>query len=83
MINKQDIFASSGQQTQGYSSSDYAGGMIPNTIAMAEDVNSFGNKLDTDVNSVCKEVASVITSGVLDKDGGDGQVLMALRLRSY
>lgn len=75
MINKQDIFASSGQQTQGYSSSDYAGGMIPNTIAMAEDVNSFGNKLDTDVNSVCKEVASVITSGVLDKDGGDGQVL--------
>lgn len=75
MINKQDIFASSGQQTQGYSSSDYVGGMIPNTVAMAEDVNSFGNKLDTDVSSVCKEVANVITSGVLDKDGGDGQTL--------
>ena len=77
MINKQNIFASSGQQTQGYSASDYVGGMIPNTIAMAEDVNSFGNTLDTDLNSVCKEVANVITNGVIDKDGGDGQVLNA------
>lgn len=77
MINKQNIFASSGQQTQGYSASDYVGGMIPNTIAMAEDVNSFGNMLDTDVSSVCKEVANVVTNGVLDKDGGEGEALNA------
>ena len=77
MINKQNIFASSGQQTQGYSASDYVGGMIPNTIAMAEDVNSFGNTMDTDLSSVCKEVANVITNGVLDKDGGDGEALNA------
>lgn len=77
MINKQNIFASSGQQTQGYGTSQYVGGMIPNTIAMAEDVNSFGNMMDTDLSSVCKEVANVITNGVLDKDGGDGQALNA------
>lgn len=77
MINKQNIFASAGQQTQGYGTSQYIGGMIPNTIAMAEDVNSFGNMLDTDLSSVCKEVANVVTTGVLDKDGGDGQELNA------
>ena len=77
MINKQNIFASAGQQTQGYGTSQYVGGMVPNTIAMAEDVNSFGNTLDTDLNSVCKEVANVITNGVIDKDGGDGQTLNA------
>ena len=77
MINKQNIFASAGQQTQGYGTSQYISGMIPNTIAMAEDVNSFGNMLDTDLSSVCKEVANVVTTGVLDKDGGDGQELNA------
>lgn len=91
MINKQNIFASAGQQAQGYSASDYVAGMVPNTIAMAEDVNSFGNTLDKELDSVCKEVANVITSGVLDKDGGDGatlnpasytQLLTALRAMS-
>ena len=75
MINKQNIFASAGQQAQSYSASDYVTGLVPNTIAMAEDVNSFGNTIDTDLNSVCKEVANVITNGVIDKDGGDGSPL--------
>lgn len=75
MINKQNIFASAGQQTQGYSATDYVTGMIPNTIAMAEDVNSFGNTLDKELDVVCKEIAGVVTNGVLDKDGGDGTAL--------
>lgn len=75
MINKQNIFASAGQQTQGYSTTDYVTGMIPDTIAMAEDVNSFGNKVDSDLYTVCQEIANVITNGVLDKDGGDGAPL--------
>ena len=77
MINKQNIFASAGQQAQGYSTSDYVTGMIPNTIAMAEDVNSFGNTLDKDLDVVCKEIAGVVTNGVLDKDGGEGEALNA------
>ena len=75
MISKQNIFASSGQKTQGYSASDYVGGMSPNTIAMAEDVNSFGNTMDKELDVVCKEIAGVITSGILDKDGGEGASL--------
>ena len=77
MINKQNIFASAGQQTQGYSASDYVTGMVPNTIAMAEDVNSFGNTMDKDLDVVCKEIAGVVTNGVLDKDGGEGAALNA------
>ena len=77
MIDKQNIFASAGQQAQGYSASEYVTGMVPNTIAMAEDVNSFGNTMDKDLDAVCKEVANVVTTGVLDKDGGDGAALNA------
>lgn len=75
MINKQYKFASAGAQTTGWNDSMYQEGMHPNTIAMAEDVNSFGNQMDTDVYSVCKEVANVITNGVIDKDGGNGYTL--------
>lgn len=77
MINKQNIFASAGQQAQGYGTTQYVTGMVPNTIAMAEDVNSFGNTLDKELGVVCNEIANVITSGVLDKDGGDGEALNA------
>lgn len=60
MINKTSIFASAGT-TAGSSSSGYTTGMVPNTIAKAEDVNLYMGISDQQLYSVCKEVANLLT----------------------
>lgn len=75
MINKQSIFAQSGQLQPSYSDANYREGMKPQTIAYAEDVNSFGNTMDTALTAVCKEVAKVITDNGIALNANDNTQL--------
>ena len=61
MINKQSVFASAGAKS-GSSSSGYTTGMIPGTVAKAEDVNLYLGISDEQLYAVCKEVANLLTS---------------------
>lgn len=64
MINKDSIFASAGT-TSGSSPAGYTTGMIPNTLAKAEDVNMYMGISDRQLYSVCKEIANLlIESGI-------------------
>lgn len=75
MINKQSIFAESGQRQATYSDSDYRAGMQPQTIAYAEDVNSFGNTMDKAVTVVCQEVANAIEDQGIELNANDNKQL--------
>ena len=46
MITKDRIFASAGVQEPSATGSDFSPGRVPNTVAMAEDVNTYGNIAD-------------------------------------
>ena len=61
MRNKDSIFASAGT-TEGSSSAGYTTGMIPGTVAKAEDVNLYMGMSDQELYSVCKEVANLLTA---------------------
>lgn len=64
MINKETVFASAGT-TSGSSASGFTTGMIPNTIAKAEDVNMYMGISDQQLYAVCKEIANLLTdSGI-------------------
>lgn len=78
MINKQSIFAESGQKQATYSDSDYRAGMTPQTIAYAEDVNSFGNTMDSAVTAVCREVANAITEQGIALNANDNTQLSTM-----
>lgn len=78
MINKESIFAESGQKQATYSDSDYRNGMIPQTIAYAEDVNSFGFTMDTAVTAVCREVANAITDQGISLNANDNTQLTTM-----
>jgi hypothetical protein len=65
MINKESIFASAGTTT-GSSAAGFTTGMIPGTVAKAEDVNLYMGMSDQQLYSVCKEVANLLTdSGIV------------------
>lgn len=60
MINKETVFASAGT-TSGSSEAGYTTGMIPGTVAKAEDVNLYMGISDQQLFSVCKEIANLLT----------------------
>lgn len=62
MIKKDSIFASGGQKDATKTESDFRAGMIPNTVAMAEDVNQYGYQADRDLWVVCKEINNLLES---------------------
>lgn len=62
MINKDRIFASAGAQDTTKTGSDFSSGMIPNTVAMAEDVNTYGNMSDRDLWVVCQEIVNLMAN---------------------
>lgn len=62
MINKDRIFASAGAQDVTKTGSDFSAGMIPNTVAMAEDVNTYGNMSDKDLWVVCQELVNLLAN---------------------
>jgi len=76
MINKTSIFASSGS-TSGSSASGYTTGMIPGTVAKAEDVNLYMNISDNQLYSVCKEVANLLVNSGIALDATSTSQLYA------
>lgn len=70
MRNKDSIFASAGT-TEGSSSAGYTTGMIPGTVAKAEDVNLYMGMSDQELYSVCKEVANLLTANGITLNAND------------
>lgn len=69
MKNKTDAkFASQGQRQ---STLDYTTGMVPHTVAYAEDVNYMGFALDDDLYSACKEILNVLAAYGVSPDAND------------
>ena len=69
MKNKTDAtFASQGQRQ---STLDYTTGMVPHTVAYAEDVNYMGNLMDSDLYSACKEILNVLAEYGVSPDAND------------
>ena len=72
MITKDRIFASAGVQEPNATGSDFSTGMVPNTVAMAEDVNTYGNMADRDLWVVCQEIQNLMANyGVSPNDSYD------------
>lgn len=61
MINKETVFASAGT-TSGSSSAGFTTGMVPGTVAKAEDVNMYMGISDQQLYAVCTEVKNLLTS---------------------
>lgn len=75
MRNKDSIFASAGT-TAGSSDAGYTTGMIPGTVAKAEDVNLYMGISDQQLYSVCKEVANLLTANGIVLDANDNTQLL-------
>lgn len=72
MITKDRIFASAGVQEPSATGSDFSTGMVPNTVAMAEDVNTYGNMADRDLWVVCQEIQNLMANyGVAPNESYD------------
>lgn len=67
MINKETVFASAGT-TAGSSAAGFTTGMIPGTVAKAEDVNMYMGLSDQQLYSVCKEVANLLIDAGISLD---------------
>lgn len=62
MIIKDSVFAQAGVMDPEKTSADFRAGMVPNTVAMAEDVNTYGNMSDKDLKVVCDEIVNALVS---------------------
>lgn len=60
MKNKTYIFADLGERRAVPSETDFRNGMIKNTIAMAEDVNTYGYEIDEQVSVITKEIVNAL-----------------------
>lgn len=60
MRNKTHTFADLGEKRTTTSETDFRTGMIRNTIAMAEDVNTYGNMIDEQVEIITKEIVNAL-----------------------
>lgn len=76
MRNKDSIFASAGTTT-GSSAAGYTTGMVPGTVAKAEDVNLYMGMSDQELYSVCKEVANLLTAYGITLDANDYTQLLS------
>lgn len=73
MINKTSIFASGGDKDTTKTEADYRIGMMPNHVAMAEDVNVYGNMSDTQLWVVCRELVNLLALYGISPDGSTTQ----------
>lgn len=75
MINKDSVFASAGAKA-GSSATGYTTGMVPGTVAKAEDVNLYLGISDEQLYAVCKELANLLTdSGIVLDPNSYTQIL--------
>ena len=72
MKEKTTIFGSAGQQdATKRNDTSFRGGMTPNTIAFAEDVNTFGNMSDEYVYILCQEIVNALRQQGIEPDALD------------
>ena len=72
MKEKTTVFGSAGQQdATKRNDTAYRGGMTPNTIAYAEDVNTFGNMSDEFVHILCQEIVNALRQQGIEPDALD------------
>lgn len=69
MITKENVFAQAGKQDPERTAADFRTGMIPNTVAMAEDVNTYGNWSDKDLKVVCDELVNALQGQGITPNG--------------
>lgn len=69
MITKENVFAQAGKQDPERTAADFRTGMIPNTVAMAEDVNTYGNWSDRDLKVVCDELVNALLGQGITPNG--------------
>ena len=74
MINKTTRFASAGT-TSGSSSAGYTTGMIPQTVAKAEDVNLYMGMSDQQLYVVCQELVNLLALNGISPDNNDNSQL--------
>jgi len=60
MKNKSYIFADLGDRRTTPSEAEFRTGMVRNTIAMAEDVNTYGYEIDEQVDIITKEIVNAL-----------------------
>lgn len=89
MIIKESVFAQAGKQDPERTQADYRTGMIPNTVAMAEDVNTYGNWSDRDLKVVCDEIVNALegqgitpNDSYVPNDSRQLDVMLRTKLRS-
>ena len=72
MKEKTTVFGSAGQQdATKRNDTAYRSGMTPNTIAYAEDVNTFGNMSDEFVYILCQEIVNALRQQNIEPDALD------------
>lgn len=69
MIDKTSIFASGGERDTTKTEADFRIGMQPNHVAMAEDVNVYGNMSDSQLWVVCRELVNLLALYGISPDG--------------
>lgn len=69
MINKTSIFASGGAKDTTKTEANFREGMLPNHVAMAEDVNIYGNMSDTQLWVICRELVNLLALYGITPDG--------------
>lgn len=74
MINKTTRFASAGT-TAGSSSAGYTTGMIPQTVAKAEDVNLYMGMSDQQLLVVCQELVNLLAANGISPDSNNNSQL--------
>lgn len=77
MINKQQIFASAGTTT-GSSAAGYTTGMVPQTVAKAEDVNLYMGMSDRQLYVVCQELVNLLTANGVTLDNNNNSQLQQM-----
>lgn len=75
MRQKTAVFASQGALDTSLTDSDYATGMIAGTVAMAEDVNTYGNRSDVQLKVVSDELCNAIIDQGIQLDNNDNAQL--------
>ena len=78
MRAKTVIYASQGARDPGLTDEDYATGMVAGTVAMAEDVNTYGFRSDDQLKVVSDEICNAITGQGIALNNNDNTQLSTM-----
>ena len=78
MRAKTVVYASQGARDAGLTDDDYATGMIAGTVAMAEDVNTYGFRSDEQLKIVSDEICNALTAQGIVLNSNDSTQLSSM-----